>query len=283
MAYMRFPSNIYIPSSLHFMTKVRTVVPANATPGRSLLQVVNPKSGKSVRVKVPADAVPGAMIELQLPDEPETRLPPRASLAQSRSPQSAGSEPRPATNSDSQPFEQTTRTSSVQYPNLVSPSQANEPISTGDADSAMKASVPPASNSIEGGRAVQPSLWKEEPIFPVASIPPVTQMHSPPPFDRAQAVDVIHADKEDPVIKRDHEPKEEKQGFQPSLRKPEPTFPIASIPPPTQMPSPPPFDRAHPVEVIHADEAIPLIKGYREPKEDTQGSCGSCLSNPISL
>lgn len=60
------------------MTKVRTVVPANATPGRSLLQVVNPKTGKSVRVRVPEDAVPGAMIELSLPDEAELKLPPKS-------------------------------------------------------------------------------------------------------------------------------------------------------------------------------------------------------------
>lgn len=66
------------------MTKVRTVIPANATPGKSLLQVVNPKTGKPVRVKIPADAVPGALIELQLPDDPtDSRLPPTASTTSS--------------------------------------------------------------------------------------------------------------------------------------------------------------------------------------------------------
>ena len=51
------------------MTKVRTVIPANAKPGQSVIQVMHPKTGKPTRVKVPKAAVAGQMVELDLPDE----------------------------------------------------------------------------------------------------------------------------------------------------------------------------------------------------------------------
>jgi hypothetical protein len=50
------------------MTKVRTVIPPNAKPGQSVIQVKHPKTGKPTRVQVPKNAVPGQMIELELPD-----------------------------------------------------------------------------------------------------------------------------------------------------------------------------------------------------------------------
>ena len=51
------------------MTKVRTVIPANAKPGKSVIQVMHPKTGKPTRVRVPKAAIPGQMVELELPDE----------------------------------------------------------------------------------------------------------------------------------------------------------------------------------------------------------------------
>lgn len=51
------------------MTKVRTVIPVNAKPGVSIIQVSHPKSGNPTRVVVPKNAIPGQMVELDLPDE----------------------------------------------------------------------------------------------------------------------------------------------------------------------------------------------------------------------
>lgn len=50
------------------MTKVRTIIPANAKPGQSVIQVEHPKTGKPTRVQVPKEAIPGQMVELDLPD-----------------------------------------------------------------------------------------------------------------------------------------------------------------------------------------------------------------------
>ena len=55
------------------MTKVRTVVPQNAKPGQSIIQVVNPSTGKPVRVQVPKDSIPGQMVELDLADGPDIK------------------------------------------------------------------------------------------------------------------------------------------------------------------------------------------------------------------
>ena len=52
------------------MTKVRTVIPINAKPGKSVIQVTNPLTGKPVRAKVPKDAIPGQTVELDIPDDP---------------------------------------------------------------------------------------------------------------------------------------------------------------------------------------------------------------------
>ena len=51
------------------MTKIRTVIPSNAKPGQSIIQVTHPKTGKPAKILVPTHAIPGEMIELQLPDE----------------------------------------------------------------------------------------------------------------------------------------------------------------------------------------------------------------------
>jgi hypothetical protein len=51
------------------MTKVRTIIPANAKPGQSIIQVTHPKTGKATRVIVPKNAEPGKMVELELPDD----------------------------------------------------------------------------------------------------------------------------------------------------------------------------------------------------------------------
>ncbi len=45
------------------------MIPANAKPGKSVIQVLNPQTGKPVRAKVPKEAVPGQAIELDLPDD----------------------------------------------------------------------------------------------------------------------------------------------------------------------------------------------------------------------
>jgi hypothetical protein len=64
------------------MTKIRTVIPSNAKPGQSIIQVTHPKTGKPTRILVPKNAIPGEMIELQLPDEPSvSRSPGRVSPA----------------------------------------------------------------------------------------------------------------------------------------------------------------------------------------------------------
>jgi hypothetical protein len=49
--------------------RIRTLIPANAKPGVSLIQVTNPKTGRPARILVPKSAVPGKMIELELPDD----------------------------------------------------------------------------------------------------------------------------------------------------------------------------------------------------------------------
>jgi hypothetical protein len=51
------------------MVKIRTVIPQNAKPGTSVIQVVNPKTNKPTRIRVPANAQPGQVIELELPDD----------------------------------------------------------------------------------------------------------------------------------------------------------------------------------------------------------------------
>jgi hypothetical protein len=44
------------------MTKIRTVIPPNSKPGRSVIQVVHPNTGRPVRIRVPKDAKPGSSI-----------------------------------------------------------------------------------------------------------------------------------------------------------------------------------------------------------------------------
>lgn len=51
------------------MTKVRTVIPINAKPGKSVIQVTHPTTGRPVRAKVPRDAIPGQTVELDIPDD----------------------------------------------------------------------------------------------------------------------------------------------------------------------------------------------------------------------
>lgn len=51
------------------MTKVRTIIPSNAKPGRSIIQVVNPHTGIATRVRVPPHVIPGQVIELDLNNE----------------------------------------------------------------------------------------------------------------------------------------------------------------------------------------------------------------------
>jgi hypothetical protein len=57
------------------MTKIRTLIPENARPGKSIIQVINPRTGKAVRVRVPKEAIPGQAIELDIPDEPMPEQP----------------------------------------------------------------------------------------------------------------------------------------------------------------------------------------------------------------
>ena len=56
------------------MPKIRTVIPINAKAGKSVIQVTNPKTGKPVRTRVPADAVPGQAIEIDLPEDPDEQV-----------------------------------------------------------------------------------------------------------------------------------------------------------------------------------------------------------------
>jgi hypothetical protein len=64
------------------MTKVRTVIPSNAKPGHSIIQVTNPRTGRPVRILVPKNASPGKMMELHLPDEnAPQRSPSRISIS----------------------------------------------------------------------------------------------------------------------------------------------------------------------------------------------------------
>lgn len=51
------------------MTKVRTVIPMNAKPGKSVIQVINPSTNKPVRARVPKDAIPGQTVELDIPED----------------------------------------------------------------------------------------------------------------------------------------------------------------------------------------------------------------------
>lgn len=51
------------------MTKVRTIIPTNAKPGRSIIQVTNPHTGVATRVRVPPHVLPGQVIELDLNNE----------------------------------------------------------------------------------------------------------------------------------------------------------------------------------------------------------------------
>ena len=51
------------------MVKIRTVIPPNAKPGTSVIQVVNPRTNKPTRIRVPANAQPGQVIELELPED----------------------------------------------------------------------------------------------------------------------------------------------------------------------------------------------------------------------
>lgn len=49
--------------------RIRTLIPINAKPGVSLIQVTNPKNGRATRILVPRNAIPGKMVELELPDD----------------------------------------------------------------------------------------------------------------------------------------------------------------------------------------------------------------------
>jgi hypothetical protein len=48
------------------MVKVKTVIPVNAKPGISIIQVKNPRTGMPTRVRVPPESTPGQIIELDL-------------------------------------------------------------------------------------------------------------------------------------------------------------------------------------------------------------------------
>lgn len=56
------------------MVKIRTVIPPNAKPGTSVIQVVNPKTNKPTRIRVPSNAQPGQVIELELPEDPSKSI-----------------------------------------------------------------------------------------------------------------------------------------------------------------------------------------------------------------
>lgn len=58
----------------HGMVKIRTVIPPNAKPGTSVIQVVNPKTNKPTRIRVPSNALPGQVIELELPEDPNRSI-----------------------------------------------------------------------------------------------------------------------------------------------------------------------------------------------------------------
>jgi hypothetical protein len=171
------------------MTKVRTVVPTNATPGKSLLQVVNPKTGKSVRVRVPQDAVPGAMIELSLPDEPNNGLPPTS-----------------ATNSSGP----TTLLTSSE-PNSISGVRAVDTAVAENGVESGKASlntIKVSSNPIQDGLSDQNmTLGKQnnalvsDALLPVATMPPVTQAPPLPPFNRGESSSPIHDDNDNTPLK----------------------------------------------------------------------------------
>ena len=119
------------------MTKVRTVIPVNAKPGVSIIQVSHPKSGNPTRVVVPKNAIPGQMVELELPDE--------GALLQSRG-----------------------RNSPLTTPNEKrgAPSRS---ASSASADSkrsdVLRATGPPVQNSINSNVVTKPLAKEDEPLI----------------------------------------------------------------------------------------------------------------------
>ena len=108
------------------MVKIRTVIPPNAKPGTSVIQVVNPKTNKPTRIRVPANAQPGQVIELELPDDSH-----KSSVHASASPAKLGGVPAPmvtekqtTSQTNPAPYEQTRRT--IQADNTPGSKQRSE-------------------------------------------------------------------------------------------------------------------------------------------------------------
>ena len=154
---------LYVPTFIHktlqpsnasiSMVKVRTVVPMNAKPEKSVIQVMNPKTNKPSRVKVAANAQPGQVVELDLPDEPVKLPPPSNTKDMDRSITTA-------TQKRDNPPANTEATSGglSQKPKMKAP--------TKDLDSRSLNSAPQQASSSS--------------LLPVARVPPPTQLPTPP-------------------------------------------------------------------------------------------------------
>lgn len=130
------------------MTKVRTVIPANAKPGQSMIQVIHPKTGKPTRVKVPKSAVPGQMVELELPDEVHQAITPQREGAKRPSNTAPGSEAplasAPADPGNSSPVDFMPHPSQLPSPpnstDKVAVSQEEQPLLEGSKPKSTKSS-----------------------------------------------------------------------------------------------------------------------------------------------
>ena len=179
------------------MTKVRTVVPPNAKPGKSIIQVTHPKTGKAVRSTVPKDATPGQMIELEIPDPPESPQQSKPEQSKLELPPSTSASVKPVDRDVSEPKD--------------SPQGAVDPIS----ESKAVPEVPqlqadaPVENTIYYQQQTQPvyvqPVMGQQPVYvqPVASQPVYVQpvatqpmvVQQPVVYQQKPNVVVVHEQK----------------------------------------------------------------------------------------
>ena len=137
-----------------WMVKIRTVIPASAKPGSSIIQVMHPKTGKPNRVRVPIGAIPGQVIELELPDAPEVNASAQQSVISTKLPRKEASKvPKELLSAN--------KTASTNIPKDMHTPPNRTPVSKKD----VSPNIPIADTSNQGN---------------VAQTPPPTQLPMPP-------------------------------------------------------------------------------------------------------
>ena len=174
------------------MVKIRTVVPDNAKPGLSVIQVVHPKTGRPSRVRVPSDAKSGQVIELELPDEPGTISSPQSPTISTKQ------TIKPSTTKNKEDGDVSRNLASDKSSNLVP-----------NVDQSKKPPIVPKSSNVVSKKSHKniPTVDAPKTTFPsdnVAQTPPPTQL-PPPPFPIHDASISPRTPEKERLLGQDHE------------------------------------------------------------------------------